>query len=217
MKKSLAVVGLAGTALVAAGWGFVGVGSESAVDGGAVESLGTERAAAYSLDAVHSSVVFRIRHVGASNFYGRFNEFEGSFEIDEDTNEIVSVTFEIPMASVDTNNSRRDGHLKSGDFFTAGQYPTASFTSTGYESTGDDTGTLTGELTFMGQTREITADVVDIGTGMQGNAQKFGFEARFSFQRSDFGVTTYLADDGGDGGALGNTVDLMVAVEAVKD
>ncbi|MFG0306865.1 MAG: YceI family protein [Phycisphaerales bacterium JB040] len=217
MKKSLAVVALAGSALVAAGWGYVGIGSEAAVNGGAVETLGAERAAAYSLDAVHSSVVFRVRHVGAANFYGRFNEFEGSFEIDEASNQPVSVTFEIPMESVDTNNSRRDGHLRSGDFFNVGQYPTASFTSTGYESTGDTTGTLTGELTFMGQTREITAEVVDIGTGAQGDAKKFGFEARFSFDRSDFGVTSYLADDGGNDGPIGNTVDMMVAIEAVKD
>ena len=220
-KKTVAAVAGSTALLALAGFGFVGTGSGSATNGHGVEAhvveTGERAVASYGLDKVHSSVVFKIRHIGAANFYGRFNDFDGSFEFNEDSNELVSVSFEIPMESVDSNNGRRDGHLKSGDFFNVGQYPTASFESTGFTSTGEDTGTLTGNLTFMGETKEVTANVIDIATGVQGGTEKFGFEAQFSIKRSEFGVTSYLADDGGEDGALGNTVHLMVAVEAAKN
>jgi len=218
--KSLSNTSLiAASALLGSAGLLVGWTSASTADTATTESVITaaREVTPYTVEAVHSGVLFRIRHVGASNFYGRFNEFSGTVGFDEDAGELVSVTFEIPMASVDSNNTRRDGHIKSGDFFNVGQYPTATFESTGYTATGEGTGTLAGKLTFHGVTREIAADVVDIGTGVQGDTPKMGFEAHFEFQRTDFGVTTYLADDGGEDGPLGNTVRIIVSVEATRD
>lgn len=196
-----------------AGWTAL---DRSALETGSVATTVRE-ATPYTVEAVHSSVLFKIRHVGATNFYGRFNEFSGTVGFDEDANELVDVSFEIPLDSVDSNNARRDGHIKSGDFFNVGQYPTARFESTGFTSTGDGTGTLTGKLTFHGETKDISADVIDIDTGVQGSTAKMGFEAHFTFKRADYGVTTYLDDNGGEDGPLGNSVTIIVAVEAAQD
>jgi len=204
---------LLGSAGLLVGWTSAG---STAIEATTAD-ITARQATPYTVEAVHSNVVFKIRHVGASNFYGRFNEFSGTVGFDEDAGELVSVSFTIPMGSVDSNNARRDGHIKSGDFFNVGQYPTATFESTGYAATGEGTGTLTGKLTFHGKTREISADVVDIGTGDQGGTAKMGFEARFAFQRTDYGITTYVADDGGEDGPLGNTVQIIVSVEAARD
>ncbi|MFT5424856.1 MAG: polyisoprenoid-binding protein YceI [Phycisphaerales bacterium] len=220
-KASLiTTAGLLGSAALLVGWtGTAGTADSTSSDRSTAETVTTtaREATPYTIEPVHSNVLFKIRHVGAANFYGRFNEFSGTVGFDEDAGELVSVNLVIPMESVDSNSARRDGHIKSGDFFNVGQYPTASFESTGYTATGDGTGTLTGNLTFLGETKEISADVVDIGTGVQAGTPKVGFEAHFEFQRTDYGSTTYVADDGGEDGPLGNTVQIIVAVEAAKD
>ncbi|MFG0328193.1 MAG: YceI family protein [Phycisphaerales bacterium JB037] len=215
MNRSL--IALAGVSLVS----FAGIAAATlGASGKDAAAPALERGvptglASYSVDPVHSSVVFKVRHVGAANFYGRFNEIKGSLQFDEGSGELSGVSIEIPIESVDSNNERRDAHLKNADFFNARQYPTASFTSTGFTKTADG-GVLTGEFTMHGVTREIKAKVVDFGTGMQGPTEKMGFEAQFTVTRSDFGMTKYLAEDGSDSGPLGNRVTIIVAIEANK-
>src|SRR5437868_5299020 len=81
----------------------------------------------YQGDPVHSSVVFRIKHVDISYVYGRFNDPITTFTLDEADPTKSSFSVEIPVANVDTHNEKRDGHLKSPDFFNAKQYPTITF------------------------------------------------------------------------------------------
>lgn len=177
----------------------------------------TVAAESYKVDPVHSSVLFRVKHSGITNFYGRFNEFSGTFSFDPTARSGGDFAFEVQTESVDTGNTKRDDHLRNADFFNARQFPTISFQSTSVEHVEGDRYTLTGDLTLQGETREVTADLEWLGTGTgPTGASIAAFEATFEVKRSDFGMTKYLAPDNSDSGGLGNTVRLIVSVEAVR-
>lgn len=196
---------------------LAGFGPAPAVSSAPV-AAGEASLASYKVDTVHSTVLFGIRHAGVSNFYGVFKEFSGTFTFDPASPESGEFGFEVQTASVDTRNSSRDDHLRNADFFNARQFPTITFKSTGLEHKEGDLYTLKGDLTMQGETLPITAELEWIGTGTNQRGQSTaGFEARFAIQRSDFGMTKYLAPDGSDSGGLGNTVRLTVAVEAVEE
>ncbi len=182
------------------------------------EITATENAASYKVDKVHSTVLFRIRHMGVANFYGVFTDFSGEFTFDPEDYGAGEFGFEVQTASVDTRNADRDDHLRTADFFNSRQFPTISFTSTGVEHVEGDLYTLTGNLTLQGETRPVSAELEWMGTGknVQGKAIA-GYEARFEIKRSDFGMTKYLAADGSERGGLGNIVKLTVAVEAIRE
>jgi polyisoprenoid-binding protein YceI len=204
-------------ALSAIGAGLAGFTSATESTTTAVElsaeSLATKT---YSVDGVHSSVLFKIRHGGVANFYGRFNKVEGSIEFDQDEVTNSSMTFTIPASSVDTNNKDRDAHVQNAEFFNARQYPEISFESTSIEEVSDGVYNLNGNLTFHGETKAITAELSQVLTGSFRGKNTMGFEATFSIKRSDYGITKYLAEDLSDNGPLGNTVEIIVAVEAAQ-
>ncbi len=163
----------------------------------------------YEVDSVHSSVVFRIEHLGVSSFYGTFNEINGSYTYD--TNSPGNSTFEfvVKTDSVDSRSAKRDRHLKSPDFFNVAEYPEITFKSTKVEASGDDTLRVTGDLSLHGVTKSITIDKDLVGrkdTGRMGF--KSGFDAVFTVKRSDFGMDTYVAE-----GALGDEVKLFIGIE----
>lgn len=192
-----------------AGWTAAGAESREV----AAETAAAQRL--YEVDTVHSSLIFKIRHAGMANFYGRFNAFTGQINFDQANPVNSTFNFTVQTDSVDTGNNGRDGHLKNADFFNSRQFPTIEFKSTGVKALSEGRYELTGDLTLMGETRPVTATLTDVSTGKVRDNDAMGFEARFSIKRSDFGMTKYLATDNGEGGALGNTVDLIVAVEAV--
>lgn len=213
MKTAFAagLLTLAGAGAVLGGW----TSSTTA----ATETMTTATAergetVTYGVDPVHSNVLFKIRHAGVSNFYGQFQKFTGEIEFDKADFTASSVSFEIDVESVSTDNSKRDEHIKGADFFNARQYPKTTFKSTSITDNGDGTYSMTGDMTLFGQTKSITAIVADLATGTMRGTPILGFEATFQLKRSDWGMTKYLADDGGEGGALGNTVSITVAVEA---
>jgi polyisoprenoid-binding protein YceI len=165
----------------------------------------------YAVDPMHTSVYFKISHLGLANVFGRFNEFSGNFAIDPDDAGKCSFVLTIKTESVDTNNPKRDSHLRSPDFFNAKQFPAITFTSTtvkpikdGYEVTGD--------LTMHGVTKPVKFEVhggrkASFPPGMQ----RTGFNAEFAVKRSDFGV-------GGEqfGNALGDEVRVAIGFEGTK-
>ncbi|MBK7405340.1 MAG: YceI family protein [Phycisphaerales bacterium] len=191
---------------------LAGLGHTPAAPGAAPSA-----APSYQADPVHSSVIFNIRHVGVTSFYGRFNDFSGSFTFDPASAASGAFEFEVKTESVDTHNQKRDDHLRSADFFNARQFPTITFKSTAIKPAGDNTFKLTGDLTLQGETRPVTADLEWLGTGTGPTGGPIGsFEARFEIKRSDFGMSKYLAPDNSDSGGLGNTVKLIVSIEAAK-
>lgn len=84
----------------------------------------------YVVDSSHSNVGFSVKHMMVSNVVGKFNDFSGTFVYDEKSNSLVSLKGELKVASIDTSNSKRDGHLKGDDFFDSKKYPNITFKTT---------------------------------------------------------------------------------------
>jgi polyisoprenoid-binding protein YceI len=166
----------------------------------------------YSIDPVHSTVIFKVRHMGVSDFYGRFNEVSGMVMVDAEKPAESVVKFTVPAAKVDTNNPDRDKHLRSADFFNADEFKTIEFDSTKVESKGKDEFEVTGDLNLHGVKKSITAHVKQVGyADTKQMGIRVGYETKLTIKRSDFGMKMFL-----DNGALGDDVDLIVSVEAAK-
>lgn len=174
-------------------------------------SASLPEAETYAIDAVHSTVLFRINHAGVSNFYGRFNDIAGSFTVAEGGTGSVSVT--IPVAGVDTNNEKRDGHLKSPDFFSAEQFPEITFKSESLKHSGGNKYEAKGTLTMHGVSKEVELAMEHIGTKDLGErgGYRMGFEGTVTIKRSDFGMKYGI-----DMGMLGDEVKLILGIEGVR-
>ncbi|MCW5776921.1 MAG: YceI family protein [Phycisphaeraceae bacterium] len=181
----------------------------------AIESA-TVEAAAYAVDSVHSSVVFRIKHAGIANFYGRFNGLSGEFTFDPENPSAGQFAFSVKTQNVDTGNSQRDDHLRNADFFNAVQFPSIDFKSTSITHVEGNHYVLKGDLSLHGKTRPVEAKFEWLGTGTFRNRPIAAFEAVIEIKRSDFDMTHFMAPDGSDSGGLGNNVTIKVAVEAAQ-
>lgn len=162
----------------------------------------------YSIDPVHSSVIFRIKHMNTAYFYGAFGEIKGTITLDSANPSASTIQAEIPIDSVTTRNEKRDGHLKSPDFFNAAKFPTATFKSTSVTADGD-TFKVTGDLTLHGVTKPVTLDLQKTGSMQSPRGEMIGFETTFTINRSDFGIS-FMPD------GLGEEVRITVSIEARK-
>ena len=161
-------------------------------------------------EKAHAFVQFRIKHLGYSWLYGRFNDFGGTFTYDEADPSKSQVAVTINTASIDSNHAERDKHLRSKDFLDVGKYPEATFKSTSYEVTGPDEATLTGDLTLHGVTKPVTIDVRQIGAGPDPwGGYRRGFEGRTTIKLADFGITKDL-------GPASRELELMLSVEGIR-
>lgn len=168
----------------------------------------------YKLDASHTLVGFTVRHLMISNVNGRFHQFDGALEIDEANKELKSVQAEIKVDSIDTENAKRDGHLKSPDFFDAANHPNITFKSTNITKNGNNY-QVTGDLTIRGTTKQVTLKGQMTGlinAGMFGG-KKAGFWATVIIDRQDFGLSWSKSLDSG-GLVVGNKVKIKLEVEA---
>lgn len=166
-------------------------------------------AAKYEVEDSHASVYFKIRHMGVSYTYGRFNDIDGSFTLGEPSE--VAFDIIVKTASVDTANASRDNHLKSPDFFNAEQFPMIRFKSTKVEKDGDGY-KVTGDMTMLGKTRSITVDI-DVATPIEdrrSGKMRGGFDTEFTIKRSDFGMTKFV-----DAGTVGDEVKLGISMEGL--
>ncbi len=161
----------------------------------------------YKIDSVHSSAVFRIKHNNASHFYGRFNDISGTIVYDEANPAGSSVEVTIKADSVMTGNGKRDEHLKSPDFFNAGEFPVLTFKSKGVKKgSGKAEFEVAGDLTIHGVTKPLTVKVAHTGTGKSRDGEVAGFETVFTIKRTDFGMT-YMV------GPLGDDVQITISLE----
>lgn len=172
-------------------------------------------AGAWTIDPVHSSCVFRVRHAGATNFYGAFRDLKANFTLDEESPANSRFNATISAESVDTRNDNRNNHLRSPDFFNVRQFPEITFASKRVEAAGEGVYRVVGDLTMHGVTREIEAMVRKTGEGEFRGTRRLGVEAMLEIKRADFGMTSFLASDGGDDGMLGNTVSVIVSLEGM--
>ena len=167
----------------------------------------------YQIDSEHSSVAFSVRHL-VSRTHGQFNQFSGSIHYDAEHPEKTRIEATVQVGSLDTDNAKRDGHLKSGDFFDVEQFPTITFKST-TAMVKEERLQVTGEFTMHGQTKTITLPVEVLGTGTHPYNQKrvAGFETRTALLRSDYAVNSWTDA----AGVLGDEVRVSVTIEAIGD
>jgi polyisoprenoid-binding protein YceI len=163
--------------------------------------------ASYKVDPVHSAVLFKILHLGASNVWGRFNSFSGSMTLDDSSPTASSLDFEVKPDTIDTSNEKRDQHLKGPDFFNAKQFPAISFKGKGVKKSGDGY-EVSGDLTLHGVTKPLTLKVEKVGAGKGPGGPVTGFETTFVIKRSDFGLGPTFKPP-----MLGDEITIIASVE----
>jgi polyisoprenoid-binding protein YceI len=168
----------------------------------------------YDIDPVHSRVEFTIRHM-FSKVTGNFQSFKGTVQYDAASPAASSVNAEIDASSIDTNNERRDGDLKSPDFFDVAKFPTLTFVSS--KITPGENGKLKveGTLTMHGISKPVVLDASFLGSGpgLDG-VTRAGFEASTKVDRKDYGIIWNKALDQGST-LLGDDVQINLEIEAV--
>ncbi len=201
---------LASSALVIAGLALAPAFSTPDPTDAAALLGSPEAATTWTVDPVHSSVGFRIRHLDTAFFHGRFNVMSGTVVFDAEKPAETTIEFEVDAASVDTANKDRDEHLRGPDFFNAKVNPKIRFQSSKVTPDGKNKFQVVGTLSLHGVDQEITLTAEFTGAGKNNQGREVaGFEATFTIQRSAFGITTYP-------GALGEEVRIHVAIEALK-
>ncbi len=169
----------------------------------------------WNVDPAHSSVEFRVKHLGIATVRGHFNEFEGRVEIGDDVT-AAKAYGTIKAASIDTNEPQRDGHLRSADFFDADNHPEITFESTAITPLDEDTFEVSGDLTMRGVTKPIALTVDATGTEIDpwGNV-RVGFEAMATIDRSDWDMTFNQALGSGNM-LVSDKVVIALDISAVK-
>lgn len=164
----------------------------------------------WKADGAHSKVGFAITHLMISEVEGRFGDFEITATADEAFSE-PNFMVTIKTASIDTENDRRDGHLKSDDFFAAETHPEITFKTNGYEKTGEKSFKLTGDLTMHGVTKEVTLDgrLNGIITDQRSQKLKAGLKLTGTVNRKDFGI-------GSKPFPVGDEVDMTIHLEMAQ-
>jgi polyisoprenoid-binding protein YceI len=149
--------------------------------------LATLPAGTFNIDPSHSRVGFSARHAMVTKVRGSFNDYTGAAVVADG---VASINIDITVASVDTRNADRDGHLQSADFFDVANFPKIIFASTSVKESGSEKLSVEGNLTIKDVTKPITIEFEYSGTATDpfGNA-RFGFEGAAEINRKDFGLT----------------------------
>lgn len=164
-----------------------------------------------AIDDVHSMAMFRVQHMGAGAFWGRFNDVDGSFTFTPGTDEGMKFDVTIKTESVDSGNDKLNQHLRSPDFFASKDFPSMTFKSTGVKMVDATHFTVMGDLSLHGVTKPVSANVEFVGMSDRGSGARAGFEATFTIKRSDFGMKY-----GVDKGAVGDEVRVVVGLEGTS-
>jgi polyisoprenoid-binding protein YceI len=164
----------------------------------------------WKADNAHSRVGFAITHLMISEVEGHFGEFDIQATADEEFSN-PDFMVDIKTASIDTDNARRDEHLRSGDFFDAAEHPSMTFKTTSFEKTGEKTFKLTGDLTMHGITKPVTLEgkLNGIITDQRSQKLKAGLKLTGTIDRLAFGV-------GGETPTLGDQVDMTINLEMAQ-
>ncbi|WP_331766771.1 YceI family protein [Embleya sp. NBC_00896] len=174
-----------------------------------VETIPGYIAGAWTIDQVHSDVSFSVRHLGIAKVRGRFDSFEGTIVTAENPLE-SSVNATIETASVNSNNTMRDDHIRNEDFLDAAGHPKLTFASTGIRAESPVVYQVDGNLTLRGVTKPVTLELElnGFGTGFDGSPIA-GFTATTEISRGDFGIT-----GGPAGAAVGDKIAIILEIEA---
>jgi polyisoprenoid-binding protein YceI len=170
----------------------------------------------YKIDAAHSEITFKVKHLMITNVTGNFAKFDATMESAATDFSDAKINFEAVVNSISTNNEDRDAHLKSDDFFSAEKFPTLNFKSTSFTSNGSSEYTLNGDLTIRDVTKSVSFPVEYGGTATDPYGQvKSGFEINGKFNRSDFGLSWSAVTEAG-GIVVSDEVKLHLNVQMIK-
>ena len=177
----------------------------------------TVLATSWKIDPVHTAVEFKIRHLMVSWVKGVFTEVDGTVDIDPAAMEKSTVKVRIGTASIDTNNQKRDDHLRSPDFFDVATFPTMTFVSKKVVIADGKPVKILGDLTIRDVTREVELDVADFSQTITdpGGKTRRGASASTEINRSDYGLTWNKALETG-GVVVGDEVHISLEVELIK-
>lgn len=152
----------------------------------------------WNLDPTHSELGFKVKHMMITNVSGSFGSFNANVETEDDDFSTANIEFTIDVASINTGNEQRDGHLKSGDFFDVENHPQMKFVSTGVAKKGDNEYEISGDLSLHGVTKPATFKAENGGSGKDpwGN-HKTGFTLEGKIKRTDFGLNWNAALEAG--------------------
>lgn len=173
-------------------------------------------ATTWNLDASHSEIQFKVRHMMISNVTGHFEKFNATVETEGDDFSTAKINFTADIDSISTKNEQRDGHLKSEDFFDAANHPQLTFEGSKLEKINDEDYKLHGTLTLRGVSKPITLDVEYGGTiqdpwGMT----RAGFSVEGKINRKDYGLSWSAVTEAG-GLVVSDEVKLIATVEFTK-
>jgi polyisoprenoid-binding protein YceI len=160
----------------------------------------------YAVEPGHTQILFKINHMGFTNYYGNFSGASGMLRLDPKNAAVDSLAVTVPVDSVSTTSAKLNDELKSADWFDAAKYPTMSFRSHHVTQTSPGHALVEGELTMHGVTRPVTLDAHLVGSGPNPMSKAFtvGFEVTGRVKRSDFGVTKYVP-------LVSDEVELMIS------
>jgi polyisoprenoid-binding protein YceI len=170
----------------------------------------------WSIDPTHSEIGFKVKHMMFTNVSGKFNAFAATIENDDDSFEFSKINFTAETGSIDTNNSDRDTHLKSEDFFDIELYPKLSFVSTNVKKINEELYQVDGDLTIKNVTKKIVlqAEYSGLMTDPWGNT-KIGLAITGKINRKDFGLAWNAALETG-GVLVGEEIKLAAEVQFIK-
>jgi polyisoprenoid-binding protein YceI len=172
------------------------------------KSSASAAASVFVIDDVHSMALFRVQHMGAGQFWGRFNDVTGEVKYEE--GKMLSFDVSVDVGTVDSGNDKLNAHLKSPDFFNTVEFPKMSFKSTNAKSIGGGRFEVSGKLSIHGVTKEVTVTIDASKIATMGGKTRAGFEGTFDIKRSDYGMTY-----GVEQGSIGDQVRIIIAVEAI--
>lgn len=175
---------------------------------------GPSLAKPFEVDGAHSSVHFTVTHLQLSEVEGRFNDFKGTVDWNQDKPAASKIQFTVDVDSVDTGNAKRDEHLQSADFFDAEKFKTMSFKSTSVSKLSGTKYKLVGDLTIHGVTKSITtsADIKGPVDPFGDGNMSLGFKTDFKINRIDYGVGSGWK--GGSDKIVGHEVFISIKGEA---
>lgn len=172
--------------------------------------------ATYKIDAAHSEISFKVKHLMISTVTGKFDKFDATVIAENEDFTDASISFEADVNSINTGNEQRDGHLKGEDFFAADQFPKITFVSNKIEKKGEGEYAVTGDFTVRGVTKPVTLNVEHAGTVVDPYGQtKAGFEATGKINRKDFGLNWSAVTEAG-GIVVSDEVKLILNVQLIK-
>ncbi|MCX5658972.1 MAG: YceI family protein [Planctomycetota bacterium] len=216
MNKRVAVAAMSAAVALGGAAVWIQASSPASAQMGAPAAAEAPKAAGaekYNLDPAHTSVAFKVAHVGVSQVFGLFTEAKGAFVLDKADASKSRVDVEVKVASVFTGQPGRDKHLQGPDFFNATEFPTINFMSTKFAAGGSpNTYEVTGDLKLHGVTKKVTVTLTNPGEAEfppGSGKHRTGLIGEFKVKRSDFGMTNMIP-------AAGDEVLIAFGLEGIK-